>query len=201
MKIKIYELAKKLGIDNKQVVEMAQKNNIDVKSHLSSITEEEEKMLEKLLRGVFKKKSMENKQEKNDEPVIIRRAVIFSDDDKKEEEKEKEKAKRENSFDVEKNRKKDYNIVYRNKPSKPLTVSELFGISKNEPKEEKVKEENAVKNEELEKTSKEEKLVESEEVKEVPKGQINSDDSGDTVATSKVKNVNNKNKFQTHTTA
>ena len=136
MKVKIYEIAKKMGVDNKQVVEIANKNGIPVKSHLSSVTEEEEKMLEKLLKGVFKKKSMENQKEK-DEPVIIRRAVIFNDDEKKEEEeKKKQQKKDDNVFNVEKNRKKDYNIVYRNKPTKPLTVSELLGISKKEEKKE-----------------------------------------------------------------
>ncbi len=29
---------------------------------------------------------------------------------------------------IEKNRKKDYNIVYRNKQAKPMSVAELFGI-------------------------------------------------------------------------
>ena len=137
MKVKIYEIAKKMGVDNKQVVEIANKNGIEVKSHLSSVTEEEGKMLEKLLKGVFKKKSMENQKEK-DEPVIIRRAVIFNDDDEKKEEEEKKKQQKrnDNAFNVEKNRKKDYNIVYRNKPTKPLTVSELLGISKKEDKKE-----------------------------------------------------------------
>ena len=36
------------------------------------------------------------------------------------------------------NIKSDYNIVYRNKPTKPLTVSELFG-KKEEPKKEPAK--------------------------------------------------------------
>ena len=133
MKVKIYEIAKKMGVDNKQVVEIANKNGIEVKSHLSSVTEEEGKMLEKLLKGVFKKKSMENQKEK-DEPVIIRREVIFNDDKNEEEEKKKQQKKEQASFNVEKNRKKDYNIVYRNKPTKPLTVSELLGISKKEDK-------------------------------------------------------------------
>ena len=85
--MKIYELAKKLEVDNKQVIELAKNNGIEVKSHLSSITEEEVKMLEKLFKGVFKKKSMENKKEKNDGPVIIRRAVIINDDEEKKEDK------------------------------------------------------------------------------------------------------------------
>ena len=67
--MKVHEIAKKLGLENKQVIEVAQKNGIEVKSYLSGVTEEEGKMLEKLLKGVFKKKSMESKKEKNDEPV------------------------------------------------------------------------------------------------------------------------------------
>ncbi len=37
-------------------------------------------------------------------------------------------------------KKKDYNIVYRNKPTKPMTVSELFGLNKDEKKVENKKE-------------------------------------------------------------
>ena len=38
---------------------------------------------------------------------------------------------------VENDRKKDYNIVYRNRPTKPMSVSDLFGIpKKEEPKQE-----------------------------------------------------------------
>jgi len=141
--MKVHEIAKKLGLENKQVIEVAQKNGIEVKSYLSGVTEEEGKMLEKLLKGVFKKKSMESKKEKNDEPVIIRRAVIINDDEEKKEEERKRKAsetKRESAFATEKAKKKDYNIVYRDKPTKPLTVSELFGITKKDAKkkEEKV---------------------------------------------------------------
>ena len=45
-KIKIYEIAKKLNLASKDVIEMAKKLNIDVKSHLSAITEEEAGKLE-----------------------------------------------------------------------------------------------------------------------------------------------------------
>ena len=108
-------------------------------------------MLEKLLKGVFKK-PMENKKEKKNDPVIIRRAVIISDDKKEEEEKsKKEQNRKDTSFNTANNRKKDYNIVYRDKPSKPLTVSELFGFPKKETKKkEEVKEEKISKVEEPE---------------------------------------------------
>ena len=57
--------------------------------------------------------------------VIIRREVIIADEEPKDEKKEKTR-KKENY--LEQTRKKDYNIVYRNKPTRPLTASELFGI-------------------------------------------------------------------------
>ena len=49
-KIKIHELAKKIGVEAKKVVEVAKENGIEAKSHLSSITEEEAKKLERLLK-------------------------------------------------------------------------------------------------------------------------------------------------------
>ena len=99
-------------------------------------------MLGKFLKGVFKKKFMDNKKEKNEEPVIIRRAVIINDDDEKLEKKQKgEGSGRDSAFATQKPKNKDYNIVYRNKPTKPLTVSELFGIPKKGKSKPTVKEE------------------------------------------------------------
>ena len=48
-KIKIYEIAKKLGLTSKEVLEVAQKLNIEAKSHMSGIEEEEAKKKEKRL--------------------------------------------------------------------------------------------------------------------------------------------------------
>ena len=42
-KIKIYEIAKKLGLASKEVLEAAEKLNIEVKSHMSGVGEEEAK--------------------------------------------------------------------------------------------------------------------------------------------------------------
>lgn len=99
------------------------------------------KKIEKLIKGVSKTKSMENKKEKNEEPVIIRRAVIINDEEEKKEEerKRKEQARKKDVGFIENKRNKDYNIVYRDKPTKPLTVSELFGIGKKKEPEEKEK--------------------------------------------------------------
>ncbi len=117
------------------------------------------KKIEKLFKGVSKTKFMESKKEKNEEPVIIRRAVIINDEEEKKEE-ERKKAEQSRKKDVgfiENKRNKDYNIVYRDKPTKPLTVSELLGIGKKKEeskpaveveKEESKKEENEVNNKE-----------------------------------------------------
>ncbi len=169
-KIKIHELAKKLGVEAKVVLDMAKKINIEVKSHLSSITEEDSKKIEKKIKGVSKTKSMEKKKENNEGPVIIRRAVIINDEeDKKEEErKRKEQARKKDVGFVENKRNKDYNIVYRDKPTKPLTVSELLGINKKEPevKKEEIKKEEVVKEEAPVVEVKEEKVVVKEEKKQ-----------------------------------
>ena len=59
-KIKIYEIAKKLGLTSKEVLEVAQKLNIEVKSHMSGIEEEEAKKIEKSL--LNKKETAEKTQ-------------------------------------------------------------------------------------------------------------------------------------------
>ena len=172
-KIKIYDIAKKLNLTSKEVLEVAKKLNINVKSHLSGIEEEEAKRIEddinkkenkKQEKEIVKKEKIGTKKEEK-APVIIRREVIISQE--AEQTKKKEPVKKENKKNnvgfVERKQNKDYNIVYRNKPSKPMTVSELFGLKKEEPKkEEKVKVEQENKKEEMKK----------EEVKEVKKEEI-----------------------------
>ena len=149
-KIKIHEIAKKLGLTSKEVLDVANKLKIDVKSHLSGVDEEEAKRIENALTKKDAKKKEEKKKEKEKDvkkeekaPVIIRREVIIAQE---EQEKKKEVAKKEEKKNnigfVERKQNKDYNIVYRNKPNKPMTVSELFGLKKEEPKQpEKVQEE------------------------------------------------------------
>ena len=155
-KMKVHELAKKLDKTSKEIIAIAQELGVEVKSHMSSIEEDIVSKIENKVKGVKstdnkdtkKIQEKETKKEKNDEPVIIRRQVIISDEEikrKEEEEKKKKQEKqRSNVGFIEKNRNKDYNIVYRNKPNKPMTVSELFGLGgnkKEEKKEEPKKEE------------------------------------------------------------
>ena len=139
-KIKIYEIAKKLNLTSKEVLEMAQKLNINVKSHMSGVEEEEAKKIEAQLTNNSNEKTKNStkttkKEEKS--PVIIRREVIIEEENKKQEVKKEEKTNNGVGF-VERKQNNNYNIVYRNKPNKPKTVSELFGIKKEEPKVEKI---------------------------------------------------------------
>ena len=137
---------------------------------MSSITEDEMNKVEKIIKGVSKTKSMENKKEKNDGPVIIRRAVIINDEEEKREEerKKKEQSRKKDVGFIENKRNKDYNIVYRDKPTKPLTVSELLGISKKKEPEEKTVEapKKVVQEKEPEVTPKQEEKVPEEKAPE-----------------------------------
>ena len=145
-KIKIHEIAKKLGLTSKEILDVATRLKIDVKSHLSGVEEDEEKKIESALtKKEGKKKEEKDKNVKKEEkaPVIIRREVIIAQEEpEKKTEVVKKEGKKNNVGFVERKQNKDYNIVYRNKPNKPMTVSELFGLKKEEPKqEEPVKEE------------------------------------------------------------
>jgi len=176
-KTKIHELAKKLGLTSKEVIEKAIKLKIDAKSHMSSITDEEAQKIKDSFKGKETKQEEKKaagskateKKEKKETPVIIRREVIISDEElaRKEEEEKRRKMqeRKENVGFIQRDKNKDYNIVYRDKPTKPLTVEELFGLkkkTKEEPKQEVVQE---VKKEEPKKEEKmEPKKTENEPV-------------------------------------
>ncbi len=180
-KIKIYEIAKKLGLTSKEVLEMAQKLNIEAKSHMSGVEEDEAKKIENNLskkgeqtakRSNSKQPTTPKKEEKA--PVIIRREVIINDEENKKNNKEKQENKNNNIGIVERKQNKDFNIVYRNKPNKPKTVNELFGLNKPETKKEETKKEEVkkeeikqevIKNETVKEQVKQEETVKKEEIK------------------------------------
>ena len=179
-KIKIHEIAKKLGLTSKEILEKAKSLNLNIKTHLSSVKDEEAKQLEEALKKKDKteQKNKQNKKQpssaiKKDEPVIIRREVIISDEElvkKEEEEKHKKQKEREKQLGfVERNKNKDFNIVYRNKQTKPLTVEELFGIKKKEePKKEAKEEIKEVRKEEEKPKNTTEEIKEEVKVEEKP---------------------------------
>ena len=163
-KIKIYELAKELNVDNKVVIDMANKVGINVKSHLSAIEESEVDKIKSALEKKNNVKKEEKKfKQKNNElrsgPVIIRREVIVSDEDfNKKSNKNNEKSKN-IGFNIQV-KSKDYNIVYREKQTKPMSVNELFGIK---PKKEEIKKNKVNVNEQ---SQVQEKVVKKENVVE-----------------------------------
>lgn len=132
---KVYELATELAISSKELIEELNKIGIEVKSHLSVL---EENQIDKVSKKLMEKKEIEKKvikkeekKQQKEEPVIIRRNVIVSDEEVKEN-KEKRSELNKEVGKVQKNSQKDFNIVYREKKDKPLTVSELFGLNKKE---------------------------------------------------------------------
>ena len=159
-KIKIYEIAKKLGLASKDVLEAAQKLNIDVKSHMSGVSEEDAKKIEDTFsknsasksseRSIKSSSKVDEKATKNESakspkveekvakkeekaPFIIRREVIIKEEDSKKQENKKQNEKN-NHVGIVERKNKDFNIVYRNKPNKPKTLNELFGLNKSEKK-------------------------------------------------------------------
>ena len=161
-KTKIHEIAKKIGLSSKEVLEKAKELGIEAKSHLSVLEDNDAKKLEESF-----EKTKKDVQEKNNAsgPVIIRRQVIMENETEKEEKKQNTGAPKKGVGFVENERKKDYNIVYRNRPTKPMTVSELFGKSK--PQEAKLNE-TTIKQEDNDAKKIEEKnepKVDSQEVK------------------------------------
>ena len=73
-------------------------------------------------------KEIKKKEEKKTSPVIIRRQVIVNDEEREAEELKKEQEQKQKSVGFVQRKNADYNIVYRNKPNKPMSVSELFGF-------------------------------------------------------------------------
>ncbi len=130
-KVKIYEIAKKLNLSSKDILDIAEKLKIEAKSHLSNIDRKDAQKIEDFAKNGNKKEKTAKKEEK--QPVIIRREVIIKNEPEQKQEKvQKKKDKRNNIGFVERKGNKDYNIVYRNKTTKPMSVSELFGLSKKE---------------------------------------------------------------------
>ena len=151
-KTKIHEIAKKIGVSSKEVLERAHSLGIEASSHLSGVEDDEEKKIEESFGKVDntdvkkteekpkKQKEVKAKKEPKEQPVIIRRQVILEDSEEKNKKAKKQESARNRGIGVvERDRNKDYNIVYRNKQTKPLTVSELFG-KKEESKQEEPKE-------------------------------------------------------------
>ena len=141
-KIKIHELAKQLGMTSKEVLSIANELGANVTSHLSTIDENMAKKIKNktndnksIDKSNEKKSNIQEKKTEEQSPVIIRRAIIMDDEGEKKKEIPQDRIKRDVGSVVGR-KNNNYNIVYRNKPTKPMTASELFGLNK---KKEEVK--------------------------------------------------------------
>ena len=174
-KKKIFEIAKDLNVDNKTVIDIAKKIGIEVTSHLNTVSDEDEAKIKAKLNakppknsGAAKKENQKDsmsKEEKEDNKnsksnikttgnVIIRREVIVKDEQKT----SKPKPNNRTGIGFNQERNRDYNIVYRNKSNRPMSINELFGLKpKNEPKKEEAKAETEVKQVKVEQAPSEEK--------------------------------------------
>ena len=73
-KIRIYELSRDLNLENKDILDAAQKLSISVKSHSSSITSEEAKKIkygEAKDRAIYGEASVEQTKELIDEDIDV----------------------------------------------------------------------------------------------------------------------------------
>lgn len=64
---RVYELAGELNLSNKEVLDFLRSKNIDVKSHMSSLKENEEVMVRKALGSKEERKPVEKKETENRE--------------------------------------------------------------------------------------------------------------------------------------
>ena len=207
-KIKIHEIAKEVGMTSKDLIKIANELGIEVTSHLSAVDEEQAaKIKEKANKKegtsgkTVKKDSTSSGTKKTETPVIIRREVIISEEDNSTKNSNTKAKEHKGVGFVERRNKQDYNIVYRNKQTKPLTVSELFGLApKNEKKEEKKEELNKQDNKEIknnaEKKEEVSNIIKTEVVTEKVEEKNNIQESKmESVKENKVvnKNFDNKN--------
>ena len=205
-KIKIHEIAKKLNLTSKEILEIAKNLNIEAKSHLSGVEDDEAKKIEEEVMRAKKGAKGEKKENKKQEtkkekegkkeekaPVIIRREVIIAKEEVEEKKEEKKKEKRENNIGfVERKQNKDFNIVYRNKTNKPMTVSELFGLNKDEKESEKVEEINKEEKKEEVKVEKVEEKKEEIVNKKIEKNEANNSKLSQNNTENKNHNKNHK---------
>ena len=129
--MKVSELAKELDVENKEIVAIAKSLNIEVKTASSVISDADAKKIKTDLSKKGRKNEKENI--KTTGQVIIRREVIVNREENVGVKPEKEK-KEGIGFTQERN--KNYNIVYREKPTKPMSINDLFGIKSKESKKE-----------------------------------------------------------------
>ena len=173
------------SIKKKSKEQVREDVNANEKSSSNSSEKTSTKETKKVNSKNAKKDTTSSNAKKSETPVIIRREVIISEEEEiaRENRAKQEQHKKDVGF-VERNNKKDYNIVYRNKQTKPLTVSELFGLKPKEEKKEELKKEEKV--EEKVETKVE---VAKQDVKQEVKEEIAQDEKKENVVDKKPEHI------------
>ena len=152
-KIKVYEMARKVGMSNKDFLMKLQEWGIELKSHLNVIEDSDMKIIEKKLKQIGDKKgemkdlntNKETKkiEKKKDEPRIIRREIVQVRDESIEENKKNDVGfdydlKPKKVANPEQFRRSDAQIEKKNAPIP--SIMDLFKPKTEPKKEEKVEE-------------------------------------------------------------
>ena len=150
-KMKIHELAKELNLSSKELLEKVKEMGIDAKSHMSAL---EEKDIEKVRKAFTnkkedvkeKKETKKKAEEVKQAPIIIRRQLIVEEEKEEKVEKNKIELPQRNTATniVKRNNRNDMGAMpRRNRPERPMTVSELFGLNKKQENKDKINQEEA----------------------------------------------------------
>ena len=169
-KMKVYELAKELGMQSKELVEKLIDLKYDVKNHMSILEEADiDKIRKQLKVGKEPKKDNAKKEKKPIAPVIIRREVTRIETEEPETKKDIKRPIRDDLGVVQRRTDASMNIKYRTPPKKIASVT-----PKEEPKEKVAAsnvEHKTIEKPEIKKVE-EKKAVESIEEKPVEKKEI-----------------------------
>lgn len=152
-KMKVYELAKELGMQSKELVEKLIDLKYDVKNHMSILEETDIEGIKKQLKGGKEpKKDNAKKEKKPIAPVIIRREVTRIETDEPETKKDIKRPIRDDLGVVQRRTDTSMNIKYRTPPKKIASIT---------PKEEQKVVVNSVEHKTIE------KIAEKPEIKKV----------------------------------
>ena len=205
-KLKVYEMARKVGMSNKDFLMKLQEWGIEVKSHLNVLEDSDiKKIQEKLSDGKPKGgsdiKQMEKKQDKKkEEPRIIRREIIQVRDDLVEEKKETRSGfdydlKPKKTANPEQFRRSEAQIEKKNAPIP--SIMDLFKPKSAQKKEEPKKEETKVEEKIIEEKKAEEKPAEKTPIqKEIPPAPVEEKKQEELPKPKEVKEIKNTEKIE-----
>ncbi len=112
-KIKIHEIAKKLGLTSKEVLEIANKLNIEAKSHLSGVSEDDANKIEKSIAEkstkIEEKNESKNKEEKIESNSKEANNELKSQKENNEKSKSEKNAEKNNAKETKKEQSKETN--------------------------------------------------------------------------------------------